>query len=137
MSKTDEELAAVDEVGPIIAKSVHRFLSSEVGRATIEELRGLGLHMGEPVPQPVEGEDSEKTLDGKTLVVTGTLDRFTRDQIKELITKHGGRASGSVSKKTSYLVAGRDAGSKLTKAEGLGVPVLTEDEFLAMVGEGA
>lgn len=137
MSKTDEELAAVDEVGPIIAKSVHRFLSSEVGRATIEELRGLGLHMGEPVPQPVEGEDSEKTLDGRTLVVTGTLDRFTRDQIKELITKHGGRASGSVSKKTSYLVAGRDAGSKLTKAEGLGVPVLTEDEFLAMVGEGA
>lgn len=136
MSKTDEELAAVDEVGPIIAKSVHGFLTSDIGKATVEELRQLGLNMGEPVPEPVEGEEpAQKPLDGKTLVVTGTLERFTRDQIKELITKHGGRAAGSVSKKTSYLVAGRDAGSKLTKAESLGVEVLTEDEFLAMVDE--
>lgn len=138
MSKTEEELAAVDEVGPIIAKSVHQFLTSEIGRITIEELRQLGLNMGEPIPELPEGEALEKKLEGKTLVVTGTLERFKRDEIKELIQQHGGRASGSVSKKTDYLVAGRDAGSKLTKAEGLGVKVLSEDEFLALLeGEDA
>lgn len=134
MRQTEEELAGVDEVGPIIAKSVFHFLNSDVGRATVEELRELGLNMGEPVPETPEGETGEKKLEGKTLVVTGTLQRFTRDQIKELIQQHGGRASGSVSKKTDYLVAGTDAGSKLTKAESLDVAVLSEDAFLEMIG---
>jgi DNA ligase (NAD+) len=134
MRQSEDELAGVDEVGPIIAKSVYSFLASDIGRATVEELRQLGLNMGEPVPETPEGESGEKKLDGKTLVVTGTLERFTRDQIKELIQQQGGRASGSVSKKTDYLVAGRDAGSKLTNAEELGVAVLSEDEFLQMVG---
>jgi DNA ligase (NAD+) len=131
MEQSAESLAAVDEVGPIIAESVHAFFSSEVGRRTIEELRELGLNMGQPVP---EGEAvAEQKLAGLTIVVTGTLTRFTRDEIKELIQQHGGRASGSVSKKTSFVVAGADAGSKLTKAQELGVEVITEDEFLARV----
>jgi DNA ligase (NAD+) len=74
-------------------------------------------------------------LSGRTLVVTGTLVRFKRDEMHALIQKHGGRPAGSVSKNTDFLIAGTDAGSKLAKAESLGVKVLSEDEFLAMVGE--
>lgn len=131
LARSEEELAAVDEIGPIIAKSVHEFFSSDVGRATIEELRGLGLNMGEPVPE--EEDTGEKKLEGKTVVVTGTLERFKRTEIKELIQEHGGRASSSVSKKTDFVVAGAEAGSKLAKAEELGVKVLTEDEFVELI----
>ncbi|MBI1309929.1 NAD-dependent DNA ligase LigA [bacterium] len=131
MEQSVESLAAVDEVGPIIAESVHAFFSSEVGRRTIEELRELGLNMGEPVPQ--DEAATEQKLAGLTIVVTGTLERFTRDEIKELIQQHGGRASGSVSKKTSFVVAGAEAGSKLTKAQELGIEVISEDEFLARI----
>jgi DNA ligase (NAD+) len=74
-------------------------------------------------------------LAGKTVVVTGTLQRFSRDEIKEFIVAQGGKAAGSVSKKTDYVVAGEEAGSKLEKARTLGVKVLTEDEFLQLVGE--
>ncbi len=128
-----EALAAVDEVGPIIAESVHAFFSSEVGRRAVQELRELGLNMGEPVPE--EEALAEQKLAGQTVVVTGTLERFKRDEIKELIQQHGGRASGSVSKKTSFLVAGADAGSKLAKAQELGIEVLTEEEFVSRIGE--
>ena len=133
MSKSVDELSAVDEVGPTIAASVHAFLNSTVGQKTINELRELGLNMGEPLDVSTE-EAGEKKLDGKTLVVTGTLEKFTRTEIKEFIQDHGGRASGSVSNKTDYLVAGSEAGSKLTKAQSLGVPVLSEDELIELVG---
>jgi DNA ligase (NAD+) len=79
----------------------------------------------------------DKALSGKTIVVTGTLSRLTRDEAKELIREHGGRASGSVSKNTDFVIAGEEAGSKLTKAQELGVPILTEGEFLAMIEQGA
>ena len=131
---TEEELAAVDDIGPIIAASVLSFFSSEVGRGTLEEFRKLGLNMGEPVPE--EDESVVRILDGKTLVVTGTLTRFTRTEIKELIQQHGGRASSSVSKKTDFLVAGEAAGSKLEKAQELGVEVLSEDQFFEMLESG-
>ena len=131
---TEEELAAVDDIGPIIAASVFSFFSSEVGRGTLEEFRKLGLNMGEPVPE--EDESVVRILDGKTLVVTGTLTRFTRTEIKELIQQHGGRASSSVSKKTDFLVAGEAAGSKLEKAQELGVEVLSEDQFFEMLESG-
>tara|TARA_R110002072_G_scaffold303142_1_gene495824 strand:+ start:92621 stop:94702 length:2082 start_codon:yes stop_codon:yes gene_type:complete len=128
---TEEELAAVDDIGPVIAASIFSFFSSEVGRGTLEEFRELGLNMGEPVP---EGDESVvRKLDGKTLVVTGTLTRFTRTEIKELIQQHGGRASSSVSKKTDFLVAGEAAGSKLEKAQELGVRVLSEDQLFEML----
>ena len=135
LKKTEEELAAVDDIGPIIAASVHGFFASEIGRGTIEEFRKLGLNMGEPVPE--EDETTVKKLDGKTLVVTGTLERFTRTEIKELIQQHGGRASSSVSKKTDFLVAGEGAGSKLAKAQELGVEVLTEDGLFEMLNSEA
>jgi DNA ligase (NAD+) len=134
LRKTEEELAAVDDIGPIIAASIFSFFSSDVGRGTLEEFRTLGLNMGEPVPE--EDECVDKKLDGKTLVVTGTLTRFTRTEIKELIQQHGGRAASSVSKKTDFLVAGEAAGSKLEKAQELGVKVLSEDELFEMLEAG-
>ncbi|MDA0588214.1 MAG: NAD-dependent DNA ligase LigA [Planctomycetota bacterium] len=130
--RTAEELGAVDDVGPIIAVSVFNFLASDIGKTTLAELAELGLKMGEPVAEEPE-HAGEKKLEGKTVVVTGTLVRFKRDEIKELILRHGGKASGSVSKKTDFVVAGEEAGSKLTKAQELGVKVLTEDEFVAMI----
>ena len=128
MRQSEEQLATVDEVGDVIAKSIHEEFASESGRQLIEELRGFGLNFGEPLPErPAEAQP--RKLEGLTIVVTGTLTTFTRDQIQELIHQHGGKPSGSVSKKTSFVVAGADAGSKLTKAQELGVPVLTESEF--------
>lgn len=131
-----EDLAAVDEIGPVIAESVYNFFHSEFGVELIQELQILGLNMGSPVEKT---STAEGLLDGKTVVVTGSLSQFTRDEAKELIQKHGGKASGSVSSKTSYLLAGEKAGSKLNKAQELNVPVLSETEFLEMlneVGEG-
>ncbi len=134
---TEEQLAEVDEVGDVIAKSVHSFLSSEYGRRIVTELKELGLNMGsEADAEAAAARQSQGLLSGKTLVVTGTLSRFKRDEMHGLIQKHGGRPAGSVSKNTDFLIAGADAGSKLAKAESLGVKVLSEDEFLAMVGEG-
>lgn len=127
-----EELAAVDEIGPVIAESVYNFFHSDFGSSLIADLKAAGLNMGNPVEKR---EESSGILDGKTLVVTGTLTQFTRDEAKELIRKHGGKASGSVSSKTDYLVAGEKAGSKLAKAEELNVTVLSETEFLELLGE--
>jgi len=131
MKQSEESLAEVEDIGPVIAHSVHAFFHSEVGRRLVAELRQLGLHLGEPKkerPKVAAGK-----LEGKTVVVTGTLIRFTREEIKELIHEHGGKAAGSVSKKTDFVVAGENAGSKLDKARQLGVPVLSEDELVKML----
>ncbi len=123
---TVEELSNIDEVGEIIAQSVHDFINSDYGRQTLDDLRSLGVSMTEDISahEPVGDQ-----LAGKTIVVTGTLTKYTRDEIKELIRKHGGKAASSVSSKTDFVVAGENAGSKKTKAESLGVTVLSEDEF--------
>jgi DNA ligase (NAD+) len=122
----EERLSSTMEVGPVIAKSVYDFLHSDFGQRVIAELKEAGVNMTAPKStKRAEGGP----LQGKTLVVTGTLTKYKRDEIEELIAKLGGRASSSVSKKTDYLVAGTEAGSKLTKAEQLGVKVLTEAEF--------
>ena len=113
-SQSEESLAKVDEIGEVIATSVHRFFASAYGTQLVNELRELGLNLGQPIDRsslPVEGK-----LIGKTLVVTGTMVRMKRDEIEQLIRDHGGKASGSVSKKTHYVVAGEEAGSKLTSA---------------------
>ena len=134
--QTEEQLSQVDEVGPVIAKSVAAFFASDYGRQIISDLRALGLNMGDAAAAAaVAAERAAGRLIGKTLVVTGTLTRFKRDEIVELIRKQGGKSAGSVSKKTDYVVAGTDAGSKLAKAEELGVTVLTEDQFLELIGE--
>lgn len=125
-----EELAAVPEVGPVIAQSVYDFLHGEYGRQIISELRRLGIDMTAP-----RRAAAGQALAGKTIVVTGTLSRYSRDQIHELITQHGGRPASSVSRNTDFVVAGEKAGSKLDKARELGVPVLSEEEFEAMLAK--
>ena len=127
---TVEELNAVDEIGETIAESVFGFVHSDYGREIIDDLRALGVKM--EAEKPVIVGDS---LAGKTLVVTGTLSKFTRDEIQDMIRQHGGKASSSVSAKTDYLVAGEKAGSKLAKAEKLGVKVLSEEDFEALLGD--
>lgn len=120
-----DDLAGVEEVGPVIADSVHQFLHSEHGARAIERLRAAGLDM----TAPLKPREPAGALAGKTIVVTGTLSKYTREEIEALIEQHGGRAGKSVSKKTDYLVAGEEAGSKLAKAQSLGVPVLNEAGF--------
>lgn len=117
-SQLEESLSRVDEIGEVIAASVHRFFRSEYGIRLVNELRELGLNLGQPIDRssvPAEGK-----LIGRTLVVTGTMVRLKRDEIEQLIRDHGGKASGSVSKKTDFVVAGEAAGSKLTKRAGTG-----------------
>jgi len=126
-----EQISEINEIGPVIAQSVCEFLASEFGRETIDDLAALGVGM--EVPQ-VAGQERSQILAGKTLVVTGTLVKYSRDEINELIVRHGGKAASSVSSKTDYVVAGEKAGSKLAKAESLGVKVLTEDEFEGLLG---
>jgi DNA ligase (NAD+) len=124
-----EQLSEINEIGPIIAESVHDYLHSQVGRKTIADLRRFGVKM----ESAAVAAEAAEVLQGKTLVVTGTLQRYTRDEINELIARHGGRAASSVSSKTDYVVAGEKAGSKLAKAQKLGVTVLTEEQFEALL----
>jgi len=128
------ELAGIHEVGDAIAQSVHQFLHSDAGQRLIDDLRAVGVELSEPqaAAQPIA---ADAAFSGKVFVVTGTLTRYTRTEIKDLIERLGGRASESVSKKTDFVVAGENAGSKLTKAQQLGVPVLSEDEFAALLPE--
>jgi DNA ligase (NAD+) len=130
---TVEQLSEVHEIGPAIADSVHDFFHNAAGKKAIAHLQKLGVNPVQEIVKPEAAEDLP--LAGKTIVVTGTLKNYSREEIEELIEKHGGRASGSVSKKTSYLVAGEEAGSKLDKAKQLGVPIITEDEFSRMLHE--
>ena len=123
---TMEELNAIDEIGEVIAKSVFDYVNGEYGRTTLADLQNLGLDMAY---SKTESEGVSDVLDGKSIVVTGTLEKYSRDEIHALIEKHGGNTSSSVSKKTDYLVAGEKAGSKLSKAQSLGVAVLSEQEF--------
>jgi DNA ligase (NAD+) len=138
---TNEELEAVNEVGPAIAGSVHDFFHNEAGRATIKALREVGIDPKMEVVKaaPEGAADGQSVADlplaGQSIVVTGTLKHFKREEIEELIQKLGGRPAGSVSKKTSFVVAGEEAGSKLAKAKDLGVEVLTEDQFIKRVGK--
>ena len=128
MNATTEELIEVPEIGPKVAEAITFYFSVPANRERIAKMQRLGVA---PSFTPLA---TGTRLAGKTVVVTGTLTRFSRDDIHKLIEREGGKAAGSVSSKTSYVVAGEAAGSKLEKAKSLGVPVLSEDEFLAMVG---
>lgn len=129
MSATVEELCAVDDIGAESAESVVRFFSGEHAKGLVERLLAAGVS-GESKERPLGN-----SLEGKTIVVTGTLPTLKRQEAEALIRLHGGSASGSVSKKTSYLLCGTDAGSKLTKAQALGIPVINEEEFLALINK--
>jgi DNA ligase (NAD+) len=132
IAATQEDLSAVMEIGPVIAASVFEFLHGDFGRETIADLKSAGVDMTAPKSLAAEAAKTGP-LAGKTLVVTGTLVDYSREEIEELIAKHGGRAKSSVSKSTDYLVAGEKAGSKLDKAKKLGVPVLSEAEFKKLI----
>ena len=127
MDATQEELVGIHEIGPKLAESITFYFSVPANRERVEKMLRLGVK-----PKHVATATGDR-LAGKTVVVTGTLTRFSRDEIHKLIEREGGKPSSSVSSKTSYLVAGEAAGSKLEKAKSLGVPVLSEDEFLALV----
>lgn len=130
MTASEEDLAAIDEIGEIIAHSVHSFLHSRYGREVLEGLERVGVRLEE---QRQSSNATSSKLNGKTFVVTGSLSKYTRDEIHALIERAGGRAVSSISKSTDFLIAGEKAGSKLEKAKKLGVNVLTEDEFDAMI----
>jgi DNA ligase (NAD+) len=125
LAASEEELSHTNEIGEIIAHSVYTSLHSPFMQKTIAGLRSHGLRMEADMPDTT----GDRKLEGKTIVVTGSLVKYGRDEINELIARHGGRAASSVSKKTDYVVAGEKAGSKLDKAKELGVKVLTEDDF--------
>jgi DNA ligase (NAD+) len=126
-----ERLQRVPDVGPVVAESIVDFFAEKHNLDVIEQLRGLGVHWDESeAPQ-----DRVLPLAGKTFVLTGTLATLTREQAKELLEARGAKVSGSVSKKTDYVVAGMDSGSKLVKAREFGVAVLNDDEFMQLIKE--
>jgi DNA ligase (NAD+) len=129
---TQEQLSSVHEIGDVIADSVHDFFHNKAGQETIAALKKVGIDP--QMAKPAASAAGDLPLAGKTIVVTGAMEKMDRTEIEALIQKLGGKAAGSVSKKTSYVVAGDKAGSKLDKAKELSVEVITEDEFLKRVG---
>jgi len=128
---SEEELAEVPDVGAVVAGSIYRFFRQEDNRRVIEKLRAAGIKCEH---QTQEKEESELT--GRTFVFTGALETMTRDEAEEIVAKHGGRASSSVSRNTDFVVVGANPGSKLDKANELGVKVISEQEFRRMAGLG-
>ncbi len=126
-----EQLLEVDDVGPIVAQSLRTFFDQPHNREVVEQLRACGVTWPEGPPAPV----TVKRLSGQTFVITGTLPTMGRDEAKDLIEAAGGKVAGSVSKKTNFLLAGAEAGSKLTKAQELGVTVLDEDGLKEMLND--
>ncbi len=131
MNADEEKLTAINDIGATTAKCIVDFFKNENNRKIMESLKAAGVNM--TMPQKEEGGDA---LAGLTIVVTGTLPTLGRKEAAELIEKNGGKATGSVSKKTSYLVAGEAAGSKLTKAQALGIPVIDEDGLFNLIKNG-
>ena len=129
---TEEQLAHVDGVGPTIAAALKEWFAEDWHREIVDAWAAAGVRMADE-----RDESMPRTLEGLTVVVTGTLPNFSRDEAKEAILSRGGKASGSVSKKTDYVVAGENAGTKLDKAEQLGVRVIDEDGFRTLLAEGS
>jgi DNA ligase (NAD+) len=130
MAASAEQLNAIDGVGPRIAASVAKYFSLEPNRALIRKFAAAGVRVAEE--PPVRPTDGAQPFAGLTFVVTGTLPTFSRDEAQDFIKKHGGKVTGSVSAKTNYLVVGENAGSKLTKAQELGVAILSEEQLRAL-----
>jgi DNA ligase (NAD+) len=129
MNASEEALLEVEDIGPIVAKSIADFFRQEANRRVVERLKEAGVTMTERREEKAAADE----FAGKTFVFTGALKSMTRDKAQELVVSLGGKAGSSVSRKTDYVVAGEEAGSKLAKARELGVKVISEDDFLAMV----
>ena len=127
-----DALMEVDDVGEVSADCIFRFFHDEKNKEMIARLKSLGVNM-----EAEETETIDSAVSGKTVVITGTLPTLGRKEAAELVEKYGGKVSGSVSKKTDYVVAGESAGSKLTKAQELGITVLTEAELFVLLGISA
>ncbi len=125
-----EELSMQDDVGEKTALSIYEFFKQEQTMDLIDKLKSAGVNM-----ESLEEESTDNRFEGMTFVLTGSLEQFTRDQASEIIEKMGGKTSSSVSKKTTYVLAGEDAGSKLTKAQNLGITVISENDFKEMISE--
>ncbi len=131
IAANEEQIESVYEIGPSISKSVKKFFADEHNIKIIEELKQAGVNFeSEKIEVP-----QDSSISGKTFVLTGTLSKFSRDEASDKILMLGGKVTSSVSKKTDFVVAGESAGSKLTKAEQLGVKILTEEDFLKMINE--
>jgi DNA ligase (NAD+) len=132
MNASVEELLKVNDVGPIVASSMHTFFAQTHNREVLQALRAVGIHWDEHTG--AQDSVAPQPLVGKTFVLTGTLPNLSRDEAKELIEAAGGKVSGSVSKKTHYVVAGTEAGSKLQKAQEMGIDILDEEQLRALLG---
>lgn len=128
MNASLESLAMTDDIGEISANSIYEFFRQDQTIDLINRLKEANVNM-----EALESDDIDNRFEGKTFVLTGSLEKFTRKEASDLIEKHGGKTSGSVSKKTDYVLAGEDAGSKLTKAQSLGVEIITEEQFEEMM----
>jgi DNA ligase (NAD+) len=134
LEASEAQLLEVNDVGPIVAQSIHTFFAQPHNREIVEQLRACGIAWKE---DDGTADTTPKPLLGKTFVLTGTLPTLSRDAAKDMIEAAGGKVSGSVSKKTHFVVAGEEAGSKLDKARELGVALLDEAGLLALLNAGA
>ncbi len=133
MAMTEDELMAIEDVGPNIARGIIEFFADERNRSIVERLRSAGVTLDAPAVADVRSSD---ILQGKSIVISGTFNRHSRDQYKALIEQHGGKNVGSISKKTDMVLAGENMGpAKLEKATALNIPIIDEDTFLGMIGE--
>ena len=123
-----EELSEISDIGPIMAKSIVEFFEEPQTKDLIEKLKRAGVNT-----TSLNNEDTDNRFEGLTFVLTGSLEKYTREEATNIIEKYGGKVSGSVSKKTNYLLAGEAAGSKLTKAQSLGIKIISEEEFEKMI----
>jgi DNA ligase (NAD+) len=132
MAANEEKILAVNDIGPVVATMLLQFFADPLNRELITQLRAAGVHW-----QDVEVVQQSLSLSGMTFVITGTLPNLKRDQAAQMIEAAGGKVAGSVSKKTSYVVAGEEAGSKLEKAQQLGVTILDEAGLLTLLEQQA
>lgn len=128
MEANSEELSSIDDIGPVVANSIREFFLQDQTIDLIKRLKQSGVNT-----EKLEEENSDNRFEGKIFVLTGSLDKYTREEATNIIEKFGGKASSSVSKKTDYVIAGEEAGSKLVKAQNLGVTIITEQQFEEMI----
>ena len=128
MQASEESLAMTEDIGGISAKSLYEFFRQDQTIDLINKLKDVNVNM-----EAIEEEGTDNRFEGMTFVLTGSLEKFTRKDASDIIEKFGGKTSGSVSKKTSYVLAGEEAGSKLTKAQDLGINIISEEQFEEMI----
>ena len=127
MNASYEELSEIKDIGEVMANSIREFFLQDQTIDLINKLKEAGVNT-----KSLQEENTDNRFEGKTFVLTGSLEKYTRKEAEDIIEKFGGKTSSSVSKKTDYVLAGEDAGSKLTKAQSLGVTIISEEEFEKM-----